>query len=166
MGEGTTFHIYLPKAEDKLLDDAAAPPAETVQDGRGELVLVVDDEAAILLVAEETLYEAGYRVLTASHGKEAMRLFEAHRDELAAVITDIVMPQMDGIALIRTLRERRPELPIVAASGMPDSKAEKALEAGAHTFINKPFTADKLFASLQQVLGREQDEALSAPASS
>ncbi|NBC18761.1 MAG: PAS domain S-box protein [Bacteroidetes bacterium] len=160
LDEGTTFHVYLPKAEETEPATPATPPDEAPQEGQGELVLIVDDEPAILLVAEETLYEAGYRVLTASHGKEALRLFNAHRDEVAAVITDIVMPQMDGIDLIRTLREQRADLPIVAASGMPDSKSAKALDAGAHAFINKPFTADKLFTSLQQVLARDPDEAV------
>ena len=149
---GTTFSVYLPVAE----TDAERPAAsETpVQPcGNDAHVLVVDDEDFILETAAETLRDAGYRVSTAGGGSEALDMAET--TAIDVVMTDLRMPNMNGFALIRNLREQYPSLPIIAASGMADGRTDEALDAGAQAFLAKPFTAEKLYATLQDVLQSE-----------
>ena len=146
---GTTFDVYLPVAGDEVqrpaLADTPARPA-----GNGERVLIVDDEAFILDTAAETLADAGYRPYTANGAQEALQV--AKEEHIDVVVTDLRMPHTNGFELIRQLRALYPTLPILAASGMADGRTDKALEAGAQAFLAKPFTAEKLHATLQDVL--------------
>ncbi len=150
---GTAFHIFLPvAAEDEGFrgeDDATQ-----VRDGAGELVLVVDDEAFIRETARQTLEEAGYRVLTASGGQEGLAVLADHPNEVAAVVTDLLMPEMSGVETIGALRRQHPGLPIIAISGLIDGTAQDALDAGAQLFLAKPFTAETLCAALAELLRR------------
>ena len=153
---GTTFDVYIPIAETDAERPAAAE-TPTQQTGDGERVLVVDDEAFILETAAETLESAGYRPTTANGGEEALQI--AATEPVDVVVTDLRMPNMDGFTLIRQLRDRFPTLPIIAASGMADGRTDKAVEAGAQAFLAKPFTAEKLHATLQDVLHPESVQA-------
>ncbi|PEN13743.1 hybrid sensor histidine kinase/response regulator [Longibacter salinarum] len=157
-GEGTTFRVYLPVATSS---DRTRGPADSgeLRDGQGECILVVDDEEFILDTARQTLEDAGYRVMTAQGGQDAIRVMERSGDDVEAIITDLRMPEMNGFDLIRKLRPQYPNLPIIAASGMADGRTDDALEAGAQTFLAKPFTADKLQATLQDVLHENKDAA-------
>jgi CheY-like chemotaxis protein len=148
---GTRFDVYVPVA-DVDAPERTAPQERELTGGSGETVLVVDDEAFILETARETLNDAGYQALTADGAEAALHIMETRGDEIDAVITDLRMPSMDGFALIRRLHAQRPNLPIIAASGMADGRTDDAVEAGARTFLAKPFTADKLQAALQDVL--------------
>ena len=98
------------------------------------------------------LREVGYSVQTAANGYEALDLFDAHAHETAAILIDLMMPALDGLATIRALRERDPRLPIIASSGMGKSKARAASEAGAPVFLAKPFTAAQLYEALDKAL--------------
>jgi CheY-like chemotaxis protein len=118
---------------------------------------VVDDETFILETAREVLRDKGYRVHTAAGGDEALQQIDENGD-VDAVITDLRMPNMDGLDLIRTLRAQHPNLPIIAASGVADGQSEEALTAGAHTFLAKPFDEDTLQKALQEAL-HASDEA-------
>lgn len=163
-GEGTTFRVCLP-ATDELEAEDEAPGEEGFQ-GNGELVLVVDDEEAILEATRETLEHEGFRVLTASNGREALRVFEAHAISVEAVVTDLMMPEMDGLATIKALKARRAELPIIAASGVPeDERARQALDAGARAFLSKPFTPERLVHALVEALGAAREAARETGAS-
>jgi len=150
-GEGTTFRVYLPMAE-KDAERRASGDATELREGGGELVLVVDDEEFILDTAKETLEGAGYRAVTAGGAEEALEIMQEHGTEVDAVITDLRMPHINGFDLIRALCTDYPDLPIVAASGLADGRTDEAVEAGARTFLAKPFTAEKLQAALQEVL--------------
>lgn len=150
-GEGTTFRVYLPMAE-KDAERRASGDAAELREGSGELVLVVDDEEFILDTAKETLEGVGYRTLTAGGAEAALEIIQEHGSEVDAVITDLRMPHINGLDLIRALRTDHPDLPIVAASGLADGRTDEAVEAGAQTFLAKPFTAEKLQAALQDVL--------------
>jgi len=150
-GGGTTFRVYLPMAEETAERRAVGEGGE-LREGRGERVLVVDDEEFILDTAQETLEAVGYRTLTAAGAEEALEIVQNRGPELDAVITDLRMPHMDGFELIRALRAEFPDLPILAASGLADGRTDEAVEAGAQTFLAKPFTAEKLQAALQDVL--------------
>ena len=157
VGVGTTFSIYLPVAAEgegiRVEGDAAE-----VRGGSGELVLVIDDEAFIRETAQQTLEGAGYRVLTASGGKEGLAVLAEHPSDIAAVVTDLMMPEMSGVATIRALRRQHPGLPIAAISGLDDGTAQEALDAGAHLFLAKPFTAESLCAALTELLAREVED--------
>ncbi|HEU4434074.1 MAG TPA: response regulator, partial [Pyrinomonadaceae bacterium] len=121
--------------------------------GQGELVLVVDDEESIREITRGTLETFGYRVLTASDGTEALALYADKKNEIAVVLTDMVMPFMDGPATIRALQRMNPEVRIIAASGLGAGQrgGEGALE-GVSVFLNKPYTAEKLLKTLAKVL--------------
>ena len=149
--KGTRFSVYVPaieataeRAERKRLDLPA---------GRGELILVVDDEEAIRLITKGTLEAFNYRVLTAADGTEAVALYAQNREEVACVITDMMMPFMDGPATIRALQKMNPRVRVIAASGLgAGDKATEAAAAGADVFLSKPFTAEKLLKTLAELL--------------
>jgi PAS domain S-box-containing protein len=152
-GEGTTFWVYLPvRTEDEERPARPAEPDAAAATGNGEQVLVVDDEEFILETTREALRDVGYRVLTATGGEEALRALEEADGAVDVVVTDLRMPDMDGFDLIRTLRARNPSLPIVAASGVADGRTDEALDAGAHAFLAKPFTAETLQSALHEAL--------------
>jgi PAS domain S-box-containing protein len=152
--KGTQFSVFLPAIE------SATHASERVErkrldlpTGRGELILVVDDEEAIRQITKGTLETFNYRVLTASDGTEAVALYAQNREEVAAVITDMMMPFMDGPATIRALQKMNPQVRIIAASGLGASdKAAEAASVGVHTFLPKPFTAEKLLKALAALL--------------
>jgi PAS domain S-box-containing protein len=153
---GSVFRMLLPFAA--APEGAAEPaPADAVaapERGRGELILVVDDEPTIRDVCSETLESFGYRALTAADGAEAVALFARYRAEVAAVITDLAMPIMDGPATIRSIRRLSGRVPILAMSGLADRYGlEEIEEHGISSFLTKPFSADDLLARLGGALG-------------
>jgi two-component system cell cycle sensor histidine kinase/response regulator CckA len=148
-GRGSSFQVYLP-----ALAETAAPveaAAEALPRGQGELVLVVDDDATILDITRHTLESFGYRVLTAEDGAQAIGLYALQRDAIAVVLTDMMMPVMDGSALIKALQRINPGVRIIATSGIHDSEAAAAA-AGVKDFLIKPFAASALLARLRRVL--------------
>ncbi len=157
VGVGTRFYVYLPLAIEGEGVRVDGPVAE-VRAGAGERILVIDDEAFIRETAQQTLETAGYRVLTASGGKEGLAVLAEHADEIDAVVTDLMMPEMNGVATIRALRRLYPGLPVAAVSGLDDGTAQDALDAGAHLFLAKPFTAESLCAALIELLAQEMEK--------
>jgi PAS domain S-box-containing protein len=147
---GTTFRIYLPAMGAAT---AAGDVAETaLPHGDGELVLVVDDEEHIRTLTQKTLERHGYKVLVARHGAEAVALYAQNRD-IAAVLTDVAMPVMDGFATIAALKAINPTVRIIASSGHSTKDAHaRAVEAGVATFIVKPYTVDSLVRTIDDVL--------------
>jgi CheY-like chemotaxis protein len=125
---------------------------ETPQ-GSGELILVVDDEPGIRMFSEAILEDFGYRVLTAENAIHALSLFAQFHGVIDAVITDVAMQRMDGIALTRALKRSNPTLPIIVTSGMAeDSLLEAIREAGANTFLPKPYSMPNLLSVLDETL--------------
>jgi DNA-binding NtrC family response regulator len=114
---------------------------------------VVDDEESIREITRGTLETFGYNVLTANDGTEALAIYADKKNEIAVVLTDMVMPFMDGPATIRALQRMNPQVRIIAASGLGAGQraGEGALE-GVSMFLNKPYTAEKLLKTLAQVL--------------
>jgi PAS domain S-box-containing protein len=150
--KGSQFTLYLPAVDMPGAADAAALQTNLPL-GHGELVLVVDDEESIREITRGTLETFGYKVLTASDGTEALALYADKKNEIAVVLTDMVMPFMDGSATIRALQRMDPKVRIIAASGLGAGQraGEGALE-GVSVFLNKPYTAEKLLNTLAQVL--------------
>jgi CheY-like chemotaxis protein len=122
--------------------------------GRGQTVLVVDDEPFILATARAALQAADYRVFCAHDGAEALVLFQENRDAVRVVLLDMMMPDMDGPTTLRELHRLAPDLPIVVASGLGGKeRVAEVIEAGARAFLPKPFTEEQLVEVLENVLG-------------
>lgn len=151
-GVGTRFSVYLPArtAQDGASQDAAG---KDLPHGQGELLLVVDDEAAVREITRQTLESFGYRVLVASGGAEAIALYAAGQREIRAVLTDLMMPGMDGPAAIQALKEINPAVRVIAASGLNvENLVAKARLAGATQFLPKPYTTDAMLKAFQTAL--------------
>ncbi len=151
-GLGTEFKIYLPAHE-----AASWKEAEEGQDeiplGDGEMILVIDDEAAIREMTRAALERFGYRVLTADNGVTALPIFVSHRNEISVVITDMMMPVMDGPMTIRALQKLNPQVCIIASSGLAESMNDADLnQLGVKTFLIKPYDAKTLLKTLAQAL--------------
>ena len=150
---GTEFQIYLPAS---VAETTARPPEAELPRGNGEVILLADDEQGVLDVTSEILEWHGYKVLTARDGQQALGIFEQHANEVRIVITDILMPFMDGVELCRELRRRSATLPIIVASGMGHEKFVTDLrELGVPTFLKKPFAAEELLHHLHNALHKE-----------
>ena len=152
-GKGSVFEIYLP-ANATLVAVETAPAEESrLPRGHNELVLVVDDEEPIRRIAQKTLERYGYRVLLAADGAEAVSLYAPRQQEIGAVITDMLMPIMDGPATIIALIAINSDVKIVSSSGMAsDGGMTKARNAGVRYFIPKPYTAETMLNTLHEVL--------------
>jgi CheY-like chemotaxis protein len=150
MGKGTRFRIFLPVAESAVKITEPEPTA-AIPAGRGENILVVDDEHAFQEITKAIFNKFGYRVLTASDGTEAVALFAQHKDDIDLVITDMVMPYLDGPATITALRRLDPNVRIITSSGLSENETLAHQLANA-TFIFKPFTTEKLLATVNAVL--------------
>ncbi len=151
LGVGTTFRLSLPASTEPAIP--VVDPAPTLPQGGGECILVIDDEASIRRLLEASLQRAGYRVLLAADGAEGVARFTAHRGEIALVLTDLMMPVMDGMATIRTIRAIDPTVGIMAMSGV--ATAERRIEVlgqGASHFLAKPFAADTLLSAVRAAM--------------
>lgn len=153
VGKGSTFKVYLPLQPDTAGTAAEQPPGELLPRGNGELVMVVDDEPAVLDITKQTLRAFGYQVITAEDGAHAVALYATRRQEVAVVLTDMMMPVMDGSALIVALRRIDPDVRIIAASGLSaNSNVARVASAGVKHFLAKPYTAEALLTLLRRVL--------------
>ncbi|MBD1909723.1 MULTISPECIES: PAS domain S-box protein [unclassified Leptolyngbya] len=147
-GQGTEFQIYLP-----ALEGTTAPEAdveEALPQGQGEMILLVDDELAVQQVVKTVLEDCGYRTLTATDGAEAIALYREHQHDINLVLLDLMMPNMDGLTVICTLRQINPQVQIIASSGLPANK-NSAVAAGAQVFLSKPYDTQELLKSIQQL---------------
>ena len=152
-GKGTTFRVYLPAMEHSAEGKKAQTQSVSLPRGNGEMILIVDDEASILTITSQTLQAFGYRVVTATDGAEAVAVYAKHQNDIAVVLTDMMMPVMDGPATIRALQRINAAVKIVAASGLNANGAvTKAPEAGVKHFLLKPYTASALLKALRMIL--------------
>jgi two-component system cell cycle sensor histidine kinase/response regulator CckA len=159
IGKGTAFRIFLPRhvpvaGEATETAPAAAvaakPPADLT--GHGTILLVEDEEGLRGLNARG-LTSRGYTVLEAGNGVEAMEVIESHDGAVDLVVSDVVMPEMDGPTLATRLRERNPGLKIIFVSGYAEDAFEKNLPEGAQfDFLAKPFTLKQLVAAVKNTM--------------
>jgi PAS domain S-box-containing protein len=150
VGRGTKFKIYLP-----ILDGSIAQPIKDIEicAGNGELILFVDDEVAIQEISKSLLLAHNYRVLTASHGIEALAVYAEYRHQIDVIVIDLMMPSLDGITTIRTLRKINPAVKIVAISGLGSKeKMTQQPDAVIEGFLSKPYTMQELLKILSSVL--------------
>jgi PAS domain S-box-containing protein len=155
-GQGTRFTIFLPALPADEVEDARQQKRPQLPQGKNELVLLVDDEPGILEVGETLLKSSGYRVLTAANGVDALLTFAQNQADVAVVITDIMMPIMDGVTLVSQLQRIKPGTRCLAASGLIEGgdpeRIEKLKSYGVTQFLTKPFTAETLLEALDQTL--------------
>ena len=149
-GQGTTFSIYLPASERKAKEENML--VEEILSGT-ETILIVDDEEMIINVTEKMLKKLGYKVLVARSGKEAIDIYQGHRDEISLAILDMVMPGMGGGETYDLLKRADPDVKVLLSSGYSiDGEAEKILERGCKGFIQKPFRIIEISQKIRGVL--------------
>ncbi|NLF30964.1 MAG: response regulator [Planctomycetes bacterium] len=153
VGNGTTFTIYLPRSRRSAAGGAA--PGDTQMPGGHETILLAEDDPMVLPLAREMLERAGYTVLTATDGEEAVRVFEAHADAIDLAVLDMVMPRLSGRAACDRMLSIRKDLRIIFASGY--SPAELPADvAGARDMVllQKPYTHTDLLRRVRETLDR------------
>jgi two-component system cell cycle sensor histidine kinase/response regulator CckA len=154
VGKGTTFRVSLPS--DTSPAAAARPESGELPRGNGEVILIVDDEISILASARLLLESFGYSVITADNGAEAIAVYAQRRDTIRLVVTDVMMPLIDGAALIGVLRRMNPEVEVIATSGNSNEDwLVRASTAGASHFLAKPYTAPRILRMVADVLAHQ-----------
>jgi two-component system CheB/CheR fusion protein len=149
---GTTFKIYLPRASEAATKVKTAIAAE-VPRAQGETVLLVEDEISVLNLCQSMLQHLGYTVFAADSPGAAMRQMEEHTGEIHLLITDVIMPEMNGRNLAERIRASKPDMKCLFMSGYPDNVIVDCgvLEQGVH-FIEKPFSINELACKMREVL--------------
>jgi PAS domain S-box-containing protein len=154
-GRGARFDVYFPVARAPSLASTIGR-SESAPRGRGETVLVVDDEEAVRKVLRSTLEKAGYQVRQAANGREALTIYNDQGTSIAVVVIDMTMPVLGGVPTIRELVKLNPNVRIVAASGIHDNEgAAKSIGPQVSHFLSKPFTSEMLLRAVAQACRRE-----------
>ncbi len=158
-GRGTTFLIYLPQFEGASQGAAVASDTEAkvTRDLTGaETILLVEDEEAVRSFSARVLRNKGYEVLEANSGEAALEVLKDRLEAIDLLVTDVVMPHLDGPGLVRQVRESRPELKVIFISGYTEDSFRKRLgEDGGIEFLPKPFSLKQLAAKVKEVLGED-----------
>jgi PAS domain S-box-containing protein len=166
VGRGTTFRVFLPAVEGESPQTISASPFD-IPDGHGELILLVDDNAPIRDMGTTILEKHGYRVVSCVDGVEAILLFIARAGEISLVITDVDMPRLGGTELARTLSQIRPDIRLLAISGLPGDEADGpdvlAAKKVTHAFLPKPFKAVDLLGAVSRLLHPSEKPKLPGP---
>ncbi|GLR48765.1 hybrid sensor histidine kinase/response regulator [Sphingomonas astaxanthinifaciens] len=157
VGEGTSFVIYLPvHSEEKGASKAVAGPKPKAEElwGTGT-VLLVEDEPMVRTVAERALTRQGYTVLTADNGEEALEIIN-RGETIDLLISDVVMPVMDGPTMVREARKTRPELKILFMSGYAEEQLRRSIDIDNVAFLPKPFSVQELSEAARKVLATRE----------
>ena len=157
-GQGTSVTLYLPAAAAEIIKQEAAvkPSPADAAPGGTETIMIVDDEDTVLDAAASVLEQAGYSVLKATGGREAVELYKNHSGRVGLVVCDMIMPGMDGADTYNALRDLDPDVAVVLASGYSiEGKAGALLADGVRGFVQKPFTYDALCSTVRDVLDKK-----------
>lgn len=154
VGVGTTFSIYLPRADEEEAKNNT--PVSTPEDSEADLtgtarILLVEDEDAVRTFSTRALTNKGYEVVTAEHGEAGLAVFKEQTKPFDLLITDVMMPGMDGPTLAKEIRDVVPHLKIIFVSGYTEEKLKDTLGEGIY-FLPKPFTLKQLAAKVKEVL--------------
>jgi two-component system cell cycle sensor histidine kinase/response regulator CckA len=158
LGEGTTFRVFLPRYIPKENDEVPAEKSvkESAKDLTGNAtILLVEDEDAVRAFGSRALASRGYTVHEASSGIEAMEVLEEYADEIDLIVSDVVMPEMDGPTLLREVRKSHPDLKFIFVSGYAEEAFAKNLpeeERNRFGFLAKPFSLKQLAATVKEML--------------
>jgi two-component system cell cycle sensor histidine kinase/response regulator CckA len=146
---GSIFEIYLPRAE---LAAPAVPSLRAAASKGSETILLVDDEEGVRKLVSAVLHNGGYTVMEAANGSAALSVYEKNSHKIDLVLTDVVMPQMNGFELGSALEGKNPDLQILYMSGYRDNPINSPPGERPKAFLNKPFTPDVLLAKVREVL--------------
>ncbi len=150
-GRGTIFRIYLPRVRE--LSDATKLPQRLASSLGDETILLVEDDAALRQVASRILRTAGYTVLAAESGSEALALVENHPEKIALLLTDVVLPGMSGPELASQLKKSRPDMQLLFTSGFTDDAVVRDnVKDSAIAFIGKPYSVGELTRKVREVI--------------
>src|SRR4051794_40799134 len=164
-GEGAVFRIYLPRHEAAEAEPGArGEPVEALpaRDLTGiGTVMLVEDEDAVRIFGARALRNKGYKVIEAKSGEEALELIHGTKEKIDLLITDVVMPRMDGPTLVRQVREIHPEMKVIFISGYAEDAFRKRLDSDADIhFLPKPFTLKQLAGKVKEMISGEADAPL------
>ncbi|MCX5872614.1 MAG: PAS domain S-box protein, partial [Deltaproteobacteria bacterium] len=152
-GVGTTFKIYFPAMISQVISEK--PEEIETPKGGTETILLVDDEETIRDVGRDLLESAGYQVITARTGQEALEIYRAKSDSIALVILDLIMPEMGGKECLEELLKIDPVVKTLICSGLsPNGAAKAALKTGAKGFIGKPYNSAEMLSGIRKILDR------------
>jgi PAS domain S-box-containing protein len=153
-GAGATFKIYFPAIDSEVKSEK--PMDLVVPKGGTETILLVDDDDSVRDVGRQMLVEYGYRVITASNGREALEIYSAKRETISLVILDLFMPEMGGKECLRALLRMDPKVSVLVASGFTQNgEIGEALDSGAKGFIGKPFNTTLLLEKIRKIIDEE-----------
>ncbi len=157
LGQGTKFLVHIPAAPgESAANDIGAGGTESIR-GNGELILIVDDEPAVRRLASAILVRQGYRTIIAAEGREGVAMFSQQRADIRLVISDVMMPQMDGPGMLRGMHQMQPGIKSIVITGLGEEhRIAEAKAAGANVVLHKPFTADQLLTNVRQLLAQEK----------
>jgi CheY-like chemotaxis protein/two-component sensor histidine kinase len=155
-GHGTIFKVYFPKVEE-FREKRPKPPSVGLRPHGKETILVVEDEVLVRNLTREALEMLGYCALTASDPREAIAVSDEHEGPIHLLLTDVVLPQMDGSTLFGKISSKRPEMKVLYMSGYTENFIvhHSVLDRGVH-FIPKPFTVEELAAKIRRILDESQ----------
>jgi two-component system cell cycle sensor histidine kinase/response regulator CckA len=155
IGHGTTFRVYLPVAEVPANVSTIAPVHGRTVRGNGEMILIVDDEPQIRDITAAILSRHGYRVLLAADGTEAVAIFASRISDISVIVTDLRMPNLDGIALANVAQHLNPVVKILAMSGLSSAGSDIEMKRFTGTLLFKPFKAEALLHAVGGLLHPE-----------
>ena len=151
VGRGTTFHVYLPHTSERADAPAPAPRVGTVRGN--ETVLLVEDEPRVAVLIANSLKKAGYTVLQAMHGERALEIVRAHAGPIDLLLTDVVMPGMNGRELAEQVKLARQGIPVLYMSGYSDDAILRSgIQTASAQFIQKPFSMDALMGKMREAI--------------
>jgi two-component system, cell cycle sensor histidine kinase and response regulator CckA len=151
-GKGTTFKVYLPASPDAK-PDAQLEERPALPSGNGAWILIADDEPAVRTVTETMLKRNGYNVLVATDGVDALAIYAQRMHQIRIVLTDVMMPLLDGTKLTRALKKMNNDVSIIAATGQADEARHSELkQLGVRAILQKPYRTDKLLAALHETI--------------
>ncbi len=164
-GEGAVFRIYLPRHE--AVEGEPGARGEPVEAAPGRdltgigTVMLVEDEDPVRIFGARALRNKGYKVLEAKSGEAALDLIRGTEEKIDLLITDVVMPRMDGPTLVRQVREIHPEMKVIFISGYAEDAFRKRLDSDAEIhFLPKPFTLKQLAGKVKEMISGEADAPL------
>ena len=156
LGKGTTFKILLPSSTKNAAALSKLAPAVNGWQGKGT-ILVADDEETIRAVGRETLEHAGFKVITATDGRDALNKFKKHVDEIVLVLLDMTMPHLSGEEVFREMRRVRPSVKVVLSSGYNEQDATNGFVGkGLAGFLQKPYKPQKLIDTVRMVIEKKK----------
>ncbi len=159
-GKGTRFEIRLPFVRTGAEDKGRKPAKKVLPKGKGQVIMIVDDEEPVLNLVCEVFHFLNYRYLAASSSFEALRVFEKNKDQIECAILDLTMPGMGGMELAERFRKMKPGLPVILSSGLIPETYKENKEYG---FLSKPFRIEDVANMLYSIFREEEEREASSP---